>query len=179
MEKGVDLGLLAELPENIPDKVLGKFPHFDENHAHPTGLIDWWEAREYWNIPLQYRDKVCHGYRREESKSHKGYTNRSGIPVCATCGKPPAHLIFYCFNCGELFIKDFRDTRFCALYPYCYDCLSELSWAFCPDHTVRLTASFYKLMDNPTIIPPIGMNPRKFTEEELRDAFDDESLWEF
>lgn len=168
----IDKGLQSELPESIPNTALGNYPRFNEGAAHPVGLLDYWEYREYWNLPETFRNRVCHGYRREESKSHEGYRIRDGVPCCGTCGKPPVYLLFYCLNCGDLFIKDFSDSRFCGQYPHCFNCLSELSWSHCPDHTPKFFSDLYMMRDNPTEHGPAGFNPRKWTDEELADAFD-------
>lgn len=171
-----DLGLVSELPETIPDIALGRFPEFRPGAAHPVGLLNSWEYRSYWNIPIAFRDRICHGYRREETAAHNGYSSVNGVPRCNTCRKPPFWSLHYCVSCGVLFIKDFSDSRFCNLYPHCFDCLPKLSWAYCPDHTPAFLVPIFQIRTDPTEFAPIGLNPRKFTDEELADAFDDPEL---
>lgn len=139
------------------------------SHPKVGGMFDLYNMREYWDLPEDIREKVCHGYRRLESKSHTGVTTVRGVPACGTCNKPFVHLVFPCLSCNRIFIKDFRDPRFCPMYPHCWDCLDKVEFPCCKEHALpiyRNDLSFFPYLK------PAGLNPKRFSPEELANAFD-------
>jgi hypothetical protein len=135
-------------------------------------------------LPLTHRNLVCYpercGDRNVSDYIDPKWAN-SGIPFCRHCKRPPVWFTYRCVNCDSVFIRDFLDPKFCFAYPYCWNCLPQLSWTFCRDHNGR--SMFYNdgLLYNEggpfeRLIrkhPPLGLNPQKFSDTELDDFWND------
>ena len=121
-------------------------------------------------IPRNFRSLLCIttvGGEHERGNIRRG---RYGIPACGNCDRILPWFLHQCVSCGDFFIRDFLSAKFCSLYPHCFDCLPRLSWAYCPDHASYFATTFHGDVD--AEYPPTGINPRKYTEEELANAFD-------
>lgn len=154
-------------PENIPDFAKGR-PIVWRGSTHIGGLFS---LSEYWQphrIPYKFQDLVCYGYLSPDTKDHVAYDKRNGIVVCGDCDKPKVFNTFYCLYCGDFFIRDFVDTRFCPAFPYCWDCIGEYEWDFCSDHASPGLVD-YAFSGNTIVIPPVGMNPTKYSDSDIED----------
>lgn len=154
---------LEHVSDKIPKELIKprKFWHSDGSHIVNVINLSG-HARQY--IPLVYQDRFCYSMGQE---GHNGTATTGSIPICGGCRRPRPWFGHFCVGCGDFFIRDFADPRFCNLYPTCWNCLPELPWASCPDHGPRSDSIYYAL-----VAPPTGLNPRKFTPEELADADD-------
>lgn len=112
-------------------------------------------------IPVTHLRKICFTM----SAENHGPDLSRGIPLCKEDDAVYPWFSHFCLSCGEFFIRDFVDTRFCAFYAHCWNCLPKLPWDYCADH--------YGLPPEKkhTILSPLGMNPKKYTDEEIADAF--------
>lgn len=133
-------------------------------HSHGTHILNVVILNPgIWNnyVPLTYKSKICFSMGEE---GHEGSRSCGGIPCCAGCYKPYSWFSHFCVGCGNFFIRDFYSPKFCELFPVCWDCLPELSWAYCPDHRTANTGTR-------EVVPPVGLNPIKYTQEEIDDVF--------
>ena len=81
---------------------------------------------------------------------------------CAACGKPYRWYVRYCTVCKEPFVKDFRRKEFdCVRHTKCWDCFkTSLTICACDkEHSIREDFG------------PLGINPRKVSQEERSNAF--------
>lgn len=160
-----------EYPDNIPTEVRGR-PIRWRRSEHVGGLF---VPHYAWNpdyIPQRYQNLLCYGSIPTNLDKHTTFTKRRGIIICGDCDKPKVYNSHWCIQCGEFFIKDFIDTRFCSAFPFCWDCLDDVPWdEYCRDHALPAHVEFSENGDT-TIIPPVGLNPKVFTAEELENVFD-------
>jgi len=159
-----------DYPENIPTEVRGR-PIRWRNSAHTGGLFVMHNSWDVDNIPTRYQNLLCYGSIPTNIDKHTNFTKVRGMVICGDCDKPKVYNSHWCINCGEFFIRDFIDTRFCSAYPHCWNCLGELRWDFCPDHALPNHVEWAENGDT-TIIRPVGLNPKVFTAEELENVFD-------
>lgn len=157
-------------PENIPTAVRGK-PIRWRRSAHVGGLFKLQTSWDKDAIPLRYQELLCYGSMPTNVDKHSGFTKKRGIVICAECDKPKVYNSHWCVSCGEFFIRDFVDTRFCPAYPHCFNCLDKLRWDYCPDHALPNHVDWAENGDT-TIVRPAGFNPRIYTREELDSVFD-------
>ena len=120
-----------------------------------------YEFRYRWDMPVQFRKRVCVC----EVGIKYDFSGKSLYPYgcCARCGKPDLSTLLKCKTCGEVFIKDFSWPFECRS-PYhttCWDCSQKLT-ELCTEHT---RIPMYK--DGYPLREPLGLNPVKYTEEEL------------
>ena len=159
-----------DYPILIPRQVRGN-PIEWQRSAHPGGLFLPHYAWDIDYIPERYKNLLCYGNLPTNIDKHSNFTKKRGIVICGDCDKPKVYTSHWCLNCGEFFIRDFVDTRFCSAYPHCWDCLGELNWDYCPDHAMPNHVEFAENGDT-TITSPVGLNPKVFTVEELENVFD-------
>jgi hypothetical protein len=128
---------------------------------HVMGAVDNFNFHQKQHlIPVTHLRKICFTMGAE---GHEPGSNK-GIPACKRDGGVFPWFSHYCVRCGDFFLRDFYDPRFCAFYATCWDCLPQLPWASCTDH-YGYDPSNYKTA------PPVGLNPRKYSEQEIADAF--------
>ena len=145
-------------------------------------------ARE--DIPLTHIELVCFPDTcgGKDGRTISDYEpprfRNSGIAFCNHCKRPPHWYLYRCVNCNRVFLKDFLDPKFCFAYPYCWNCLPQLSWAFCPDHISTLVEDKGIVYNRGTRFErtvhfhePLGLNPKVYSDEEL-DAFWNELIGE-
>jgi hypothetical protein len=159
-------------PEQIPEQVKGS-PIIWPRSAHVGGLFNFHYS---WNIdliPAAYQDRLCYGNVPTNVDKHTGFERVRGVVTCAECEKPKVYNSHWCICCGNFFIKDFIDTRFCPAYPHCFNCLPQLSWTFCPDHALPDHVEFAQ-SGNTTLMLPAGFNPIEIDPAELEDFINNE-----
>jgi len=149
----IDVHTFSDL---IPQEFI-KPKEFWHGRSHCVNIKPLWMHSQ---VPVTHSRKVCPSMGRE---GHSGSAN-IGIPSCGTCRGVYLWFTHYCRGCGVFFIRDFYHPAFCDLYPVCWDCLPQLPWSHCPDHSNATS----RLSD--LTVEPIGLNPRKFTTEELQQA---------
>ena len=157
-------------PQSIPLQVRGKpieWPHA----AHVGGLFKMSCSWDIDNIPTRYQNLLCYGNIPTNVDKHTTFTTKRGIIICGDCDKPKVYRTHWCVCCGDFFILDFIDTRFCSAYPKCWKCIDTYKWDYCPDHASPKFVDFAENGDT-TILAPVGLNPREFTAEELENVFD-------
>lgn len=105
-------------------------------------------------IPYTHTHKMC-----KCPDSYAGGTeNRNHLLYHLDCGKLLRWQGMYCTVCKQYYIKDFRTSNSgCARHHKCWDCLQ--STEECCELAVRHGL--------PPYYEPIGVNPRKYTDEEL------------
>lgn len=162
-----------DYPESIPTNVRGN-PVVWRHSAHVGGLFSLHKTWEMYNVPTSHRERLCFGEAMEDGFDHTGYNKSRGIPCCASCERIRAHMGSWCVSCGEFFIRDFYDTRFCVAYPHCFSCLDKLDWDFCPDHASPRQVDYFESTGRHVISPPAGFNPTRYTDEELDDFINNE-----
>lgn len=141
---------------------------FDSNHIHPLGDA----TTAYYSCPIIYRENLCFGYlspmnlKHDYSSDGSPWTlSNSNNGCCTVCDGLWYTNLHRCVLCDDLFIRDFFDPKFCLFFPTCWSCLPKLPWAYCVNHTpTGVVAQLFKKTK-----PPIGKNPKKFTQEELDD----------
>ena len=119
-----------------------------------------YEFRYRYNIPANLVNRVC-------TCDRINYVTMKVSWACGTCGKPPVHFLYKCKSCDEVFIRDFSWPWWCSLDPRCWNCIQEVTEA-CPKHGI---VPIYKEKGAPLSLP-LGLNPRKFTPEEMEGVFD-------
>lgn len=162
-----------DYPENFPEFAKGS-PIIWPKSAHPGGLL---ALKNIWTeqyVPAAFRPRLCFGKESWEGGEHEGFTRVRGVVACASCELPKSYLSRWCISCGGFFIQDFIDTRYCPCYPHCWDCLSKLSWPYCPDHATPNQIAQYESSDSTIISPPAGFNPLKISDEDLEDFISNE-----
>lgn len=154
---------ITKVSDRLPPELINPRKHWNlTNPAHVMNVVILQPAVWHEYIPRTHRDKICFSMGKE---GHNEPTkSRGGLPCCGGCGKPYPWFSHFCVGCGEFFIRDFFSPQFCSLYPTCWDCLPELPWSYCPAHGDN-ELRFREVM------PPAGLNPRKYTQEELDDVF--------
>lgn len=162
-----------EYPESIPNQVRSN-PVVWRHSAHIGGLFSLHKVWEMYNVPATHRDRLCFGEEMADELEHSGYSTIRGLPCCASCERVRAHMGSWCVSCGEFFIRDFRDTRFCVAYPHCFGCLDKLEWDYCPDHASPSQVDFFESTHQHVMSQPAGYNPTRFTNEELDDFITNE-----
>ena len=151
---------VSKVSDKIPRELIKKQEFHRNAGSHVFNVITY-TPPEF--IPYIYQQKICFSMGKE---GHEGTTHNGSIPLCGGCKKPRQWFGHFCAGCGDFFIRDFYDPRFCDYYPTCWDCLSELPWAHCPDHFYA--NSIFAHLE----VAPAGLNPTKFTQEELDNVFD-------
>ena len=117
------------------------------------------------DLPARLQDLYCHcgNYSAVNITREK----RVGPPVCNNCRCVVGWFFYKCVKCEEFFIKDFRHPKFCPHYPTCWEHTPGLPWRYCVEHTADPDEfEFYSI-----IVPPVGLNPKQFSEEELANVF--------
>lgn len=157
-------------PMSIPLGVRGQ-PIVWRRSAHVGGLFKMQSGWDIDNIPTRYQNLLCYGSMPTNVDKHTNFKKVRGLVICGDCDKPKVYNSHWCLGCGEFFIRDFIDTRFCPAYPHCWNCLDKLKWDYCPDHAMPNHVEFAENGDT-TILAPVGLNPKVYTEEDLKDVFD-------
>ena len=157
-------------PESIPLSVRGR-PIVWPRSAHVGGLFNFHCSWDILEIPTKFQNLLCYGSIPTNVDKHSKFDKRRGIVICGDCDKPKVYNSHWCLNCGEFFIRDFVDTRFCPAYPHCFNCLDVLRWDYCPDHAMPQHVEWAENGDT-TIIRPVGLNPKNYSREELDSVFD-------
>lgn len=157
-------------PMRIPLAVRGR-PVIWQKSAHVGGLFNMHCSWEIDSVPVNFQNLLCFGPIPTNIDKHTTFEKKRGLVICGDCDKPKVYNSHWCVSCGEFFIRDFIDTRFCPAYPHCFNCLDKLKWDFCPDHAMPSHVEFAENGDT-TILPPVGLNPKVFTAEELENVFD-------
>lgn len=142
---------------------------YSDEYIHPIGLGSY---STYYNCPPIYRDRLCFSYLFPSTLRHNYASDGAPWTLsssengrCLICRGLYYSNLYRCIFCDDIFIRDFYSPKFCMFLPNCYDCLPRLPWAFCPAHTRQGFPSSLKE------IPPLGLNPKKYSKEEL-DSFD-------
>ena len=137
--------------------------------AHPRITTSVTEYRRYENVPWTHRNLLCfmtEGPRETRHEWRAALYVHGFFGICATCEKPPIFKYYQCVSCDNFFIKDFTHHKYCILYPHCWNCIPKLGWDYCPDHTIPIYRS---TADLEKIHPPLGLNPRTFSNDDLDD----------
>lgn len=88
--------------------------------------------------------------------------------MCKACNGIVPWFFHKCTVCDEYFVQDFRHPKFCDFNPTCWTHTQELPWTYCTTHKADPDEfEFYAL-----IVPPLGYNPKQFSEAELANVFD-------
>lgn len=117
-------------------------------------------------LPYSIRHRVC-----TCTDPTWGNSPYSWVHYCGKCNKPMRWLVEKCRaegGCGEYYIRDFIHEGRCVRprCQLCWDCFQKLGKRC--DHTRR--GPEWNHAD--IIHPPAGLNPRKFSKEELENVFD-------
>lgn len=153
---------LDRVSDKIPRELIKERKHWHSHGTHVLNVIILIPG--VWNdyVPLNFKSLICFSMGQEGHETNG--TSRGGIPCCGGCNKPYPWFSHFCVGCGEFFIRDFFSPKFCELFPVCWNCLPELPWAYCPDHRTASDGAR-------EVIPPYGLNPVKYTQEEIDDVF--------
>lgn len=116
-----------------------------------------YEHRYIYNLPADYRDRVC----TCERHKIKEYTWR-----CGNCNKPPVHFLYKCVDCSQLFLRDFSFPWFCSVCPTCYDCSKNIAAPCLLHNIIPLWRERYSVEIGAPLGEPLGLNPREITDEE-------------
>lgn len=116
------------------------------------------EYRYRYNIPTDYRDKVCTCERIK-------YTNDADYR-CGNCRKVPVHFLFKCVDCSKIFIRDFNFTWFCTVCPTCYECSKDIAAPCLLHGMIPLYRETYSVENGAPLGKPLGLNPTELTDEE-------------
>lgn len=112
--------------------------------------------RKKYLIPANLQQRVC----MCDEPGSVDHT-KPLINSCATCGKPFRWYVRICTDCGIYFIKDFRrKQRDCVRHAKCWGCMNTSAPCDC-DKEQSTRQDF----------GPLGLNPKKFTREELKGTF--------
>jgi hypothetical protein len=153
--------VLDVISDRVPKELIRPRELWRPGKSHVMGAVNNYVIPHYL-IPYSHEVKICREY-GDNDKHQAGRRSVNGMPGCS-CGRTFSWFGKFCLSCGDFFLQDFHDKRFCAFWATCYNCLSELPWEYCLDHGVK----------DPVFVEhlPTGANPRKFTDEELKDVFD-------
>lgn len=151
------------ISDRIPRELIKPEKHWYFSTEHITNVVDVSYRMRRALYPLNISKLICWNWGHDGHERNGSSRSRAGIPACNSCYGIPVWFTHYCVSCGGVFVEDFADARFCRLYPHCWDCLPKLSWASCPDHGSNVLCG--------TSWEPKGLNPRKYTEQEIADAF--------
>lgn len=127
---------------------------------HPRIDLDRYIVPLFSSLPLQFQHKCCHC-----GDYKAGPSTYPRPPHCRNCGKFVRWFFKRCVVCEKVFLQDFRTPEFCTFYPTCWE--HTQGREPCDYHTNSLGgigAAYY---------PPLGLNPREFSEDELAGALDD------
>lgn len=121
----------------------------------------------YYASPFGYRiEDVPPRFKRRLHSIHMDHDFKMDLldsrQPCHTCKGYHIIDLHKCIFCANLFIRDFTAIKYCGWAPTCFNCLNKLPWERCPYH-IR--------PKNIEDLPPLGINPKVFTQEEL-DSFD-------
>lgn len=150
----------STVSEWIPSELIKPRKYWHSSGSHIVNVVNVSFVNEEL-IPLTFRKLMCFSMGKE---GHEGSSSRGGVPACGGCGLTYSWFGYFCVGCGEFFIRDFHHPKFCPLFPTCWNCTPELPWDYCPDHHVRSVGSL-------EIVPPVGVNPKKYSQEEIDDVF--------
>lgn len=152
--------ILTYISDKIPVEILKDKPFIKGPHIVALkGMI----LRE--SMPLTHRDKLCFSMGKEGHD--EGSSTTGPTPICNGCGKPYSWFGYFCVLCGYFFIKDFAHPKFCFAYPTCWGCMPQLPWTYCTGHGFN-----NDVRSEWGIVPPTGVNPKKYTAEDLTNVFD-------
>lgn len=114
-------------------------------------------------IPRSLQTKVC--MCKESSGVMRGATKQTmRMQSCKDCRKPFRWYVRRCTECKSWFIHDFYFAAYeCARHTRCWTCIQE---------TEPCADLLGKQVNTIRDFGPLGLNPRKFTREELDSAFD-------
>lgn len=112
------------------------------------------------DIPSRFKHRVCTCGSPVVDPFHK----HPFIVWCQHCGKPLRWQLRICSSCSDLYIADFRDPKNCKYVRHqrCWPCLQSPGTNKCDD-SCRYRTEVLK-------IAPVGLNPQKFTKEEIDEA---------
>ena len=121
-------------------------------------------SRKY-SLPYSIQHRVCMCEDPTWGKSPYSW-----VPYCGKCNKPMRWLVEKCRaedGCGEFYIRDFMHDGRCIRprCQLCWNCFQKLGKRC--DHTYRGLGWKHNIIQ-----PPAGLNPRKFSKEELENVFD-------
>ena len=123
-----------------------------------------YEHRYRYNIPAEYRTRVC------MCERHKIVTNSWR---CGNCDLPPVHYLNKCVDCGKIFIKDFSFPWFCTVCPTCHECSKSIAAPCLLHGLIPLFREKFSIETGAILGEPFGLNPKHYTEEEMADfSFD-------
>jgi hypothetical protein len=161
-----------DYPEGIPEDFKGR-PVVWRRSVHVCGLF---KPHYAWNIdliPAKYRERLCYGIIPTNIDGHASYERIRGHIVCGECELTKVYNSHWCLGCGNFFIRDFNDTRFCVAYPHCWSCLGQLSWDYCPDHSLPNHVKVVEEGKGTTLVYPQGFNPKDYSDQEMKDFLDE------
>lgn len=127
-------------------------------------------------VPRNLKEKVCGPGNCTEGNGERilqDYEDQLGgdrykrPPRHRTCGKPLFTYIYRCNSCHVIFIKDFGYTNWCLCNTYCWDCMSELRPARCTYHSNS---------DRNSIWEPVGLNPKKYSDDDINATLEELGL---
>ena len=147
------------ISDRVPKELIRPKELWRPGKSHVMGAVNNFTIPRYL-VPYSYDQKICREYGDE---GHKPGKKVNGLPGCS-CGKTFSWFSHFCLMCGDFFLQDFHDKRYCTFYATCWDCTQKLPWEYCLDHGVKDPWFTEHL--------PMGANPRKFTAEELENVFD-------
>lgn len=125
-----------------------------------------YEFRYKYNIPAEFRSRVC-------TCEQMVYTTKGPAAYGCICGKPPVHALHKCVDCGEIFIKDFSFEWFCGVCPTCYNCSKDIAAPCLLHDIVPILRERFSVNNGAPLGKPKGLNPKRYTEEEMKDfSFD-------
>lgn len=153
--------MLDTISSKVPREIVRPTELWRPGKSHMQGTVNNFTIPSYL-IPFSYESRICRLYGQDDSHV-AGKRSVNGLPGCS-CGRTFPWFGHFCLGCGNYFLQDFHDKRYCAFWATCWDCTQLLPWEYCLDHGVK-DPMFKEHL-------PTGANPRKFTDEELENVFD-------
>lgn len=106
-------------------------------------------------VPTKFQSRVC------MCEEYHGVSSRyRRMNYCAKCQKPYRWYLRRCVGCKEWYIKDFRIwAKECPRHSKCWDCIQGNR------------CECLQAVDEPRPgdFSPLGLNPKRFTSEELAE----------
>lgn len=157
--------MLDFISPKFPRELVRPTALWRKGESHVMGAVNNYTIGRYRHlIPYTHLEKVCLEYGEEGHGPARQWSPSGGSNPGCSCGRSLSWFVHFCVNCGDFFIRDFSSPKFCAFYATCWNCLPSLPWAYCLDHGVKDPQFAY------SEFPPIGLNPRKWTDDDLREA---------
>jgi hypothetical protein len=113
-----------------------------------------------YDIPATFKSKICLCDNPVVDPFHK----HPILVWCQRCSKPLRWQLRICSSCKELYIADFRNPENCKYVQHqrCWTCLQNPDTKKCEDSCSYRTEVL--------VVPPVGLNPKKYTKEEIDEA---------